>query len=54
MSLDTKQVKDTKNLKDVGSARRSFLGKVAYVAPVVVLLGGLKAQAQLGGSALEG
>lgn len=42
MSTDIKNIKDPKT---ASNARRSFLGKIAYAAPVLIVLGGLKANA---------
>ncbi len=61
MSSDVNNIKDSKevsNLKNGNKPRREFLGKVAYAVPVLMMLGGLKAQAGpnggcVGGSSLD-
>jgi len=52
MSSDVNNIKDSKevsNLKNGNKPRREFLEKVAYAVPVLMMLGGLKAQAGPGG-----
>jgi hypothetical protein len=63
MSSDVNNIKDSKevsNLKNGNKPRREFLGKIAYAVPVLMMLGGLKAQAGggqngggVGGSSLD-